>query len=164
MSNLKLECKETYPEGSVWVAINRNKEVVKVISAVAPPSVNYEAFKTNSRNALAVLGRVETGFIVHEAGRCFFVKNKRSVSAKQARVTVDASADTTGLVTTLPIGFEIVGVVTHGSETGALLRETSTGIYFLGTGADRHALPQEKVKAALFQLEKKSRLQQGAAV
>lgn len=164
MSNLKLKCEQMYPEGSVWVAISRNKEVVKVISAAAPPSVNYEAFKTNSRNALAVLGRVETGFIVHEGSDCFFVKNKRSISAKQARVTVEVPGNAKDLIVTLPAGFEAIGVVTYGSETGALLCEISSGAYFLGKGDDRHELPQDKVKAALFQHGKKNHLQQGAAV
>lgn len=49
----------------------------------------------------------------------------------------------------VPMGWEIIGTVTNGDGTGALVRNTRTGIYCQVNAGAFRSLPQRKVQAAL---------------
>ncbi len=67
----------------------------------------------------------------------------------RARITVDP-AGKAGLYQhqALP-GWEVLGTISRGDDTGALVRNTSTGIYAMANAGAICSLDQRKVRAAL---------------
>ena len=49
----------------------------------------------------------------------------------------------------MPSGWEVIGTVTDADGTGALVRNTKTGIYCKANAGAIRSLPQRKVMAAL---------------
>ena len=71
--------------------------------------------------------------------------------ANRGRLTVNADGNWRLYATTIPAGADALGTVTKGTETGALIRYRSTGMYAqLNAGAVR-SLDQDKIRAALSQ-------------
>lgn len=67
----------------------------------------------------------------------------------RGRITIDPSGAWRLYATTIPSGAEVLGTVTQGPETGALIHYRSTGLYAqLNAGAVR-SLDQRKVSAAM---------------
>lgn len=69
--------------------------------------------------------------------------------ANRGRLTVNADGNWRLYATTIPAGADVLGTVTQGAETGALIRCRGTGLYAqLNAGAVR-SLDQRKVSAAM---------------
>lgn len=67
----------------------------------------------------------------------------------RGRITIDPSGAWRLYATTIPAGADVLGTVTQGAETGALIRCRGTGLYAqLNAGAVR-SLDQRKVSAAM---------------
>lgn len=49
----------------------------------------------------------------------------------------------------MPAGWEVIGTVTDADGTGALVRNTRTGVYCRANAGTLRSLPQRKVEAAL---------------
>ncbi|WKD28667.1 hypothetical protein NDQ72_01585 [Halomonas sp. KG2] len=70
-------------------------------------------------------------------------------SKNRARITVDP-AGKAGLYQHQPLpGWEVLGTVTRGDDTGALMRNSHTGIYAMANAGAIRSLDQRKVAAAI---------------
>lgn len=68
---------------------------------------------------------------------------------RRSRVVIQ-SPGKPGLYQPLPLqGWDVLGVVTAGDHTGALIRNHRTGIYCMANAGTLRSLPQRKVIAAL---------------
>lgn len=69
--------------------------------------------------------------------------------ANRGRLTVNADGNWRLYATTIPAGADVLGTVTQGAETGALIRCRGSGLYAqINAGAVR-SLDQRKVSAAM---------------
>lgn len=67
----------------------------------------------------------------------------------RARITADPDGKA-GLYQHQPLaGWEVLGTVTRGDDTGALVRNANTGIYAMANAGAIRSLDQRKVRAAL---------------
>ena len=64
-------------------------------------------------------------------------------------IKVDKSANWKLYTNQAPVGFEMMGVVKRGVETGALARNTNTGIYVMVNAGVLQSLPQKAVASAV---------------
>lgn len=74
--------------------------------------------------------------------------------ARRARLTVEVPGNPALYLPPagMPPSWEIIGAVTVAESTGALVRNTRTGIYCKANGGAVRSLPQRKVEAALAAL------------
>ena len=70
---IRAKCPRNFPSGRVWAALDADLNVLDVIEARTPPSVDFEAHKAAAKETLAALGKVSPGNIVYEADGCWFI-------------------------------------------------------------------------------------------
>ena len=64
-------------------------------------------------------------------------------------IKVDKAANWKLYTNQAPVGFEMIGVVRRGVETGALARNNNTGIYVMVNAGVLQSLPQQAIAAQL---------------
>lgn len=71
----KWKCEGAHRAGPAWAALDANETAVLAVRTKwAPPSTDYEKYRTATVKELEAIGKIRVGEIVYEQGACWFVR------------------------------------------------------------------------------------------